>query len=183
MRYVALLRGVNVGKERRVDMKKLKATFESLGYVNVSTYINSGNIIFESKDQQKDVLKKIKADFKKNFSFDVPFLVKTEKEIRKISNAIPKDWKNDTAQRSDVAFLFPEIDFKKTVDDLPVKKEFIDIRYVKGAIFWNISRKNYNKSGLNKIVGSKLYNFMTIRNVNTCRYLIRAIILAEKGGA
>lgn len=173
MKYIVLLRGINAGRERRVDMKKLKAIFESLGYVNVSTYINSGNIIFESKDNQKGVLKKIEAGFKKEFAFEIPFLVKTEKEMKKISDAIPKEWKNDTAQRSDVAYLFPEIDLKKTIDDLPIKKEFMDIRYVKGAIFWNIDRKNYNKSHLNKIIGHKLYQFMTVRNVNTARYLAK----------
>lgn len=173
MKYIVLLRGINAGRERRVDMKKLKAIFESLGYVNVSTYINSGNVIFESKDNQKDILKKIKAGFKKEFAFEIPFLVKAEKEMKKISDAIPKEWKNDTAQRSDVAYLFPEIDLKKTIDDLPIKKEFMDIRYVKGAIFWNIDRKNYNKSRLNKIIGHKLYQFMTVRNVNTARYLAK----------
>lgn len=173
MKYIVLLRGINAGRERRVDMKKLKAIFESLGYVNISTYINSGNVIFESKDNQKDILKKIKAGFKKEFAFEIPSLVKTEKEMKKISDAIPKEWKNDTAQRSDVAYLFPEIDLKKTIDDLPIKKEFMDIRYVKGAIFWNIDRKNYNKSHLNKIIGHKLYQFMTVRNVNTARYLAK----------
>lgn len=171
MKYIALLRGINVGKERRVDMKKLKTIFESLSCINVSTYINSGNVIFEAKDHQNNIFKKIKFGLKKEFDFEIPILIKTEKEIKKIADAIPIEWQNDSSQRSDVAYLFPEIDTKKTIDELPVKKEFMDIRYVKGAIYWNIDRKNYNKSHLNKIISHKHYQFMTLRNVNTARYL------------
>ncbi|MDD2766606.1 MAG: DUF1697 domain-containing protein [Candidatus Moranbacteria bacterium] len=173
MKYIALLRGINAGKERRVDMKKLKVLFESLGYDNVSTYINSGNVIFEGKDKQQEICKKLKLNFKKEFGFDATILIKTEKEMIQIVESIPKNWKNDITQRSDIAYLFPEIDSKKTIDDLPIKKEFMDIRYVKGAIFWNVDRKNYNKSHLNKIISHKLYQFMTVRNVNTARYLAR----------
>jgi uncharacterized protein (DUF1697 family) len=171
MKYIALLRGINVGKEHRVDMKKLKAIFESLGNTNVSTYINSGNVIFESEDDQKNVLKTIEAVLKKKFDFEIPTLIKTEKEMKIIADTIPMKWQNDSTQRSDVAYLFPQIDAKKTLDELPVKKEYIDIRYIKGAIYWNVDRKNYNKSHLNKIIAHKMYRFMTVRNVNTARYL------------
>ena len=152
-------------------MKKLKALFESLRYDNVSTYINSGNVIFEGKGKPQEIRKTLELNFKKEFGFNIPTLVKTEKEILGIAEAIPKSWANDTEQRSDVAYLFPEIDAKKTINGLPVEKEFLDIRYVKGAIFWNVDRKNYNKSHLNKIINNELYQFMTVRNVNTARFL------------
>jgi uncharacterized protein (DUF1697 family) len=171
MKYIALLRGINAGKQRRVDMKNLKAIFESLDCFNVSTYINSGNAIFESNDCQENILKKVETGLKKGFDFEIPILIKTEKEMMKIADVIPMEWQNDSSQRSDVAYLFPEIDSKKTIDELPIKKEFVDIRYIKGAIYWNVDRKNYNKSHLNKITSHKLYQLMTIRNVNTARYL------------
>ena len=55
MKYVALLRGINAGKNRRIDMKELKLIFESIGCENVSTYINSGNVIFESNLDKIDI--------------------------------------------------------------------------------------------------------------------------------
>lgn len=171
MKYIALLRGINVGGNHKVDMKRLKTFFESLGCINVLTYINSGNIIFESREDQKNISKKVEEGLKKEFDFEIPLLIKTEKEIKKIADVIPAGWQNDSTHKTDVAYLFPEIDSKKTIDDLPIKKEFIDIRYVKGAIYWNIDRKDYNKSHLNKIIGYKSYQFMTVRNVNTARYL------------
>lgn len=169
MKFVALLRGINAGKLRRVEMKKLKTLFESLGYTDVLTYINSGNIIFRS-DLKSDVLQKeIESNLKKEFGFDVPVLVKTDREIQRITEAIPKEWKNDPRQRSDVAYLFCEIDSKKILAELPIKKEYLDIRYTKGAIYWNIDRKNYNKSQINKLIGHQLYQKMTVRNINTAQ--------------
>ena len=152
-------------------MKQLKALFESLGYVNVSTYINSGNITFEAKSKQQDIRKKIELNLKKEFGFDVPALIKTENEMTKIAKAIPKNWQNNSTQRSDVAFLFDEIDYPKIIDELPVNRKYVDVRYMKGAVFWNLDRINYNKSRLNKLIGSRVYRFMTMRNVNTARFL------------
>ena len=48
MTYVALLRGINVGGNNKVEMARLKKVFESLGFINVRTYINSGNVIFDT---------------------------------------------------------------------------------------------------------------------------------------
>jgi uncharacterized protein (DUF1697 family) len=171
MKYIALLRGINVGTSRRVEMKKLKAVFESLKYTNVSTYINSGNVVFETGKPLINIKQELKTSLNKEFGFEIQTVIKTEKEMQKIVKVIPKEWKNDSSQRSDVAYLFEEIDSKKILDELPVKKEYIDIRYTKGAIYWNIDRKNYNKSHLNKLIGHKLYQMMTVRNINTARFM------------
>lgn len=173
MRYIALLRGINVGGKNKVEMIRLKTLFESLGYNNVDTYINSGNIIFDSNDKLDVLLSSIENNFKNEFGFNVPLLVKTYNDIKIIANAIPIEWENNIEQKSDVAYLFPEIDSEDTIEQLPINKDFIDVRYTQGAIFWNIDRKYQNKSRLNKLSGHKLYKFMTVRNVNTARYLAK----------
>ena len=85
MKYIALLRGINVGTGRQVPMQKLKALFESCDCVDVSTYINSGNVIFKSTEQRVELHKKITIALKKEFEFDIPTLIKTEREIIKNS--------------------------------------------------------------------------------------------------
>ncbi len=70
-----------------------------------------------------------------------------------------------------MAFLFPEIDTEKVLSDLPVKWDFINLFYVPGAIVWNLDRKNLYKSHLSKIISHPHYQLMTVRNVNTARYL------------
>lgn len=171
MRYIALLRGINVGGNHKVDMKNLKRLFESLGFSNVSTYLNSGNVIFEGSGAAQKIRQELELNFKKEYSFDIPTLVKTENEMVGIREAIPKIWKNDTLQRTDVAYLFPDVDSNKILNELPLNKVYIDIRYVKGAIFWNVDRENVYRSQLVKLISHKLYKHMTIRNVNTARAL------------
>jgi uncharacterized protein (DUF1697 family) len=171
MKYIALFRGINVGTSIRIDMKKLKELFLQMGFQNVSTYINSGNIIFNSKASKRTIIETVKDQMIKTFEVDIPTIIKSQSEIQKIVTSIPEDWQNNDVQRSDVAFLFSEIDSIATVDKLPIIKDYVDIRYVKGAIFWNIERENVIKSQLGKIIGCTLYPFMTIRNINTARYL------------
>lgn len=171
MKYIALLRGINVGTSVRVEMKRLRSLFESLGFADVETYINSGNVIFESDVSKKSALSMIQAAIENEFGADIPVIVKSQKEMKEIASAIPDEWRNDTEQKTDVAYLFDKIDSPEIIGKLPVKREFIDIRYVKGAIFWNVSRENYNRSHLNKIIGHELYHLMTVRNVNTARFL------------
>lgn len=174
MKYIALLRGINVGGNRKVEMKRLKSLFESLGYTNVATYLNSGNALFESSAKQAALQKEIPQKLAQEFGLEIQTLVKSQKEVQTIARAIPLEWENDSEQKTDVAYLFPEIDSEHTIDELPVKREYIDMRYVKGAIIWNIKRKELNKSQLNKLVGKKLYQLMTVRNVNTARFLARS---------
>ncbi|MFA5930890.1 MAG: DUF1697 domain-containing protein [archaeon] len=175
MKYVALLRGINVGGNHKVDMKKLKTIFESIGCSNVFTYINSGNVLFESNKNSSEIKKEVEAELKKNLGFDVPTLIKTRKELQNIAHKIPLTWVNDDAQKTDVAYLFSEIDSKKILDVLPINKEYVQIQYIKGALFWNVKRENYNKSKLNKIISCDEYKFMTVRNVNTARKLAEQI--------
>lgn len=171
MRFVALLRGINVGGTHRVEMDRLEELFVSSGYREVSTYINSGNVIFDA-DATTAVLERTLAEcIEKEFGFPVSTLVKSRREMRRIARVVPETWLNDKEQKTDVAYLFPAIDSEKIIADLPVKKEYIDIRYTGGALYWNVDRKNLGKSNVSKIAAHRHYKLMTVRNVNTCRYL------------
>ena len=171
MKYVALLRGINVGTSKRVDMKSLKSLFEKIGFTNVSTYINSGNILFESKKDSKEVNTQIERELKEETGEDIRVLTKTIDQMRIIANNIPIEWENNEEQKTDVAYLFEEANREEIVQELPIKLEFIRIKYFDGALIWNVMREDYNKSHLNKIIGHKIYKQMTVRNVNTARYL------------
>jgi len=173
MKYIALLRGINVSGKRKVEMEKLKNLFENIGYTNVTTYLNSGNVLFESSIKQQTLQKEIPKELENEFGFEIPTLIKTKNEIKKIAEVIPKTWKYDSEQYTQIAYLFSEIDSKKTIDEFPVKKQFIEMKYVKGAIIWNLKKENYNKSHLNYVFNLKLYQLMTVRNVHTAKFLAR----------
>jgi uncharacterized protein (DUF1697 family) len=170
-KYIALFRGINAGTLRRVEMGTLRQLFERLGYTHVSSYLNSGNILFEAEQEAVEIRKKVETSLKEELGFEIPILVKLDMELLRIVSAIPPAWQNNTEQRTDVAFLFPEIDTEKILSDLPVKRDFINLRYLPGAVIWNLDRKNLNKSRLSKIISHPHYQLMTVRNVNTARYL------------
>ncbi len=85
MRYVALLRGINVTGKNMIKMETLRATFESLGFKNVKSYINSGNLIFETtKTDDAKLAKKIHVAIQKEFGFDISVMVRPMAEIEEI---------------------------------------------------------------------------------------------------
>ena len=171
MKYIVLLRKINAGKENRINMKSLKQLFELPGCDSVATYINSGNVIFNSQKGKEILKKEIDERLSGYFKHGIQFILRSHAEIKRIADSIPEAWQNDAVQRTDVAYLFEEIDKPQTINDLPMKIDFIDIKYVKGAVIWNLKRKDLNRSQLSKLISHQHYQYMTIRNVNTARYL------------
>ncbi len=177
MKYVALLRGINVGKGPRVPMKTLKDLLEGLGLVSVVTYLNSGNVVFESGLSASELTHLIEVELEGAFGAKIPTLVKTSTEMIDIAKSIPSEWGNNEGEQTYVAYLFSDVAKPGLVEELPVKRQFMSIFYAHEAIVWNIKRENYNRSQITKIVGHSSYDRMTTRNVNTARKL--AALCAE----
>lgn len=169
MIYVALLRGINVGGNNKVEMKKLKTTFELLGFTNVVTYINSGNIVFKCVSEEQGIIaNKIEKAIKKDFRLNIKVLLRSFKNIETICKKLPDTWVKNEVMRTDVMFLWGKFDNPKIIEHLKIN--LVDnVKYISGAILWNVEEKNYSKSGMLKLVGTELYRNMTIRNVNTVR--------------
>jgi len=88
--YVAMLRGINVSGSKPVKMEALRASFEALGFKNVRTYVQSGNVVFEAKDRAAGPLgPKIAARIKRDFGFDVPVLVLGAAELARVVEENP----------------------------------------------------------------------------------------------
>lgn len=172
MIYVALLRGINVGGKNKIDMKMLKQTFEKVGMNDVVTYINSGNIIFSYEDVTKTELSHILEEaIYSDFQLQIKVLIRSIDEVREIISRIPDTWKNDKKTKSDVMFLWEEIDDESVLENLVIKPGFDTVKYTPGAILWTVAKKDVSKSGISRIVGTKFYKKVTIRNVNTAHKL------------
>ena len=92
MVYVALLRGINVGGNNSISMSKLKECFETLGFKNVKTYINSGNVIFSGAKKSNRVLEKtLEEKVHKQFNFPVTIVIYTKDEIDSIVKVYSKE--------------------------------------------------------------------------------------------
>ncbi|HMS92904.1 MAG TPA: DUF1697 domain-containing protein [Candidatus Saccharibacteria bacterium] len=179
MRYVALLRGVNAGGNRRVPKAEFQAVLEGLGFRDVLVYINSGNAVFTSDGAA--VSSDVQAALEGRFGFAIPTLVLRGEKVQEIAAAIPPDWTNDapkpdkSGQKSDVLYLFDEINTPDILERLGYNPDIETMYYVDGAVIANITRANQMKGSLQKIIGTKLYANMTVRNVNTARKLAELI--------
>ena len=100
--YVALLRGVNVGGRGTVDMRELKQQVESLGCKDVSTYINSGNVIFRDRRAASTLTRELETMLGRRVA------VRSLAQIQELCARIPGDWGNDKEQKTDVGFALDE---------------------------------------------------------------------------
>lgn len=170
MIYAALLRGINVGGNNKVNMKELKQVFEEAGMISVKTYINSGNIVFADAGRSKqEIMAVLEEAIHAHFGLRIKVLVYSIDDYTRIAEAVPDDCTNDDRLKSDVLFLWEEADQEAVMQQLPLKPEIDRAQYVPGAILWSVDRDKVTRSGMAKIVGTKLYKLVTIRNVNSVR--------------
>jgi uncharacterized protein (DUF1697 family) len=95
-RQLALLRGVNVGGNKRVEMARLRELMEELGYRDVRTYVNSGNVVFTGPSRSEQQLETAIA---KTFGFEVPVVLRSRDELADIVQANPlREVANDAAK-------------------------------------------------------------------------------------
>lgn len=173
-KYIALLRGINVGGKNKLSMPLLKNAFENAGFSSVKTYINSGNIIFSySKVDQKTLIQKIEALIHDEFQLTIPVTVVTVDEINATLKNAPDWWDQADETIHYAIFLIPPITIEEVStavgDILP---EYEQIYFGENVIYWSAPRKTFNKARWSKIASSKVNNQVTIRNSNTVKKLM-----------
>ena len=88
--YIAMLRGINVGSGKVVKMERLRTSFTALGFGEVRTYVQSGNVVFQSERKSPaELARTIEAKIQRDFGFTVPVLIKTSKELAQIVHDNP----------------------------------------------------------------------------------------------
>ena len=107
---VALLRGINVGGARKVEMARLRTAVEATGATDVRTYIASGNVILRDDRPETELTAALESAIEDEFGFDVPVLIRSGEDVRRIAAAIPAEWVTDKTMRTDAWFLWPDVD-------------------------------------------------------------------------
>lgn len=179
MKYVALLRGINVGGSHPVPKAEFQKVLESLGFQDVLIYINSGNAVFASDREPQ--AREVQAALENRFGFGIPTLILPGEKIRAIAAAIPPAWTNDSpkpdksGQKSDVLYLFDDANTPEIIQKLGHRPEIETMIYVDGAVLANIARAKQSKYSLLKMMGTPLYKQMTIRNIATAKKLAELV--------
>lgn len=170
MKYVALLRGINVGGNNTVKMAELRTHMEKAGMQNVLTYINSGNVIFETNEKdKKQLVEKLEELVENKFKVNSKILLKTPAEIEEVVKAVPTEWHTQKDLRCYIGFLFDSISVADAQKAIVPKPGVDKLKTGPGVVYMTTLISERTKSAFNKLVGTKIYSEMTIRNLNTTR--------------
>jgi len=178
--YLALLRGINVGGNNIIKMADLKACFENMGFTEVVTYIQSGNVLFKSAEKDKlKLTHKIEKALSETFNYKSRMVTVTQRELRKIVDEAPKGFGEDLdTYRCDVIFLKEPLTAKEAMKNVRVK-DGVDNAYAgRNVLYFSRLDSKASQSHLAKIIKLPVYQSMTIRNWNTTTKLLA---LMEKG--
>jgi uncharacterized protein (DUF1697 family) len=168
MRYVALLRGINVGGKSIIRMADLKASVEALGYGDVSTFIASGNVLFETAQRDAAKLESaLEQALEKRFGLPIIVVVRSRAEFARVVKAIPADWIGNAGLRVNVAFLRRSRDGRTLARELQPRDGVDELVATKSALIWATRRDALTRSGMQKLIRSADYRDMTVRNLNT----------------
>lgn len=168
IRYIALLRGINVSGQKIIKMERLKEIFESMKFKNVRTYIQSGNVLFDSTELNSETLiNKIESHIKKSLGYEVPTVVRSVSEIEKIIKLNPfSKIKIDKEVGLYVTFLseVPKSDLNKSLVDS--SDDIATYRIINREVFTLYKRTNAKHPFSNNFVEKKLKVAATTRNWN-----------------
>ncbi len=175
-RQIALLRGINVSGKNKVPMVELKEGFEVLGFQEVKTYLNSGNVIFSSDgDDVRSFTNQIEAMIKNQFGLDIPVFVISKEELEDILRNAPDWWGNENKEIYDnLIFIIPPATFAEVFNEIGEPKEELEkIKDYKEAVFWSFSRKDYQKTNWwSKTASTSISKKLTIRTANTVKKIV-----------
>lgn len=169
-KYIALLRGVNVGGKNKISMPALKIAFEEIGFLDVITYINSGNIIFSSDIKNESELIKIcESAIVNTFKLNIPVTIISAKDLSDTLKDAPDWWDTDNKEVYDNAiFVISPTSAEEVFTEIgDAKPEYEKIGNYGNVIFWSASLKTFSKTRWSKIASSSVNNNVTIRNANT----------------
>lgn len=173
MIYTSLLRGINVGGNKTVKMDVLKELYESLGFKNIKTLLNSGNVIFESKDSVAKLEKIIEANIIQKFGFEVGVVVVGFEQLKKIIKANPFK-KEEQKDPSHLLMMFLKDDpNEKTLNEFKKSYDGPEKFNLGEKVLYIYYGTGMAKSKLtNVLLEKKLETIGTARNWNTANKLV-----------
>jgi uncharacterized protein (DUF1697 family) len=176
-RYVALLRGINVGGKNLIRMADLRACFERHGFEDVTTYIQSGNVLFTSSGSgAAELTERIEGMLATSFDYDASVMVRSRAQMRAVVDGAPEGFgAHPTRYRSDVIFLKPPLTARTAIGQVPTR-DGVDRAWAgTGVLYFERLAARAAQSRLTKIVSMPMYQRMTIRNWRTATELLRLL--------
>ena len=175
-KYIAFLRGINISGRHKIGMSVLKNGFEQLGFADVTTYLNSGNVCFLAENENITEIKRvIEAMINDKFNLDIPVHVDRKENLSDILDNAPSGWGTGNKEKYDnLIFVITEDTPDEICDMLGQPSDGLELVQVyKDVIFWTFDRKAYQKCNWwKKTAGAGIAEKLTIRTANTVKKLL-----------
>lgn len=169
IRYALLVRGINVGGKHKVVMDQLRQELTELGLENVETYINSGNIFFDTSIPRTRLVERLQDFFKEHYPFIQHFSLLSQEDYEEELRTLPEWWFQEMT-RKDILFYTEGLDTKQTIAKVESLKLVDEVlHFGKLGIFWGkLSEGTYTKTAYHKhLLKMPFYRQITIRNAKT----------------
>ena len=181
--YVALLRGINVGGNNLIKMPALKACLEAHGLRDVATYIQSGNVVFQSGQPRLKLTRQVEQALGAAFNYQATVVLRSRKQLQDIVEDAPRGFgANPTKYRYDVIFLKEPLSAALAMKSVRTKEGVDEAHAGVGALYFSRLISKASQSLLSRILSQPVYKSMTIRNWNTTTALLRMMQSEDGAG-
>jgi len=172
--YISLLRGINVSGQKKIKMAELKKLYESLSFENVSTYIQSGNVVFESYLDIKELQSIIETAIEKYFQFDVPVLILSPSQLINAYKNLPFTTIDIEQEGSKIIIFFLSKNISpQQGSNIQTYLTNSEQLVIGDGVIYLYCPAGLGKSKLtNKLIETKLQLTSTARNVRTVSKLL-----------
>ena len=178
--HLALLRGINVGGKNPVKMADLRDAFESMGFADVATYINSGNVLFRASREARDQLAaRIEAELTKGFGIELKIALLNERQLTAVVEGAPRGFGAES-HRCDVIFVRKPLTAKKAFGVVEIREGVDSAWNANGVVYFSRLAAQASGSRLSKVVMTPEYKNMTIRSWSTTTKL--AALMESRAG-
>jgi len=180
-RYVALLRGINVGGNNLIKMTELKACLQGHGFDDVATYIQSGNVVFTAGAARPDDLaRRMESALLGTFNCDTRVIVRSLAQMRAVVGRAPDGFGSQPGKRRyDVIFLMPSVSVSTAIKSVLTKPGVDEAHAGRGVLYFSRLISKASRSRLSKIVTLPIYKSLTIRNWNTTTTLLNMMMRSK----
>ena len=180
--YVALLRGINVGGKNIIRMADLRAAFEDAGYAAVSTYIQSGNVLFESNRPPTALEGDIETMLEGIFGLSLVVVVRSHRQLHNVVTRAPDEFgASPDIHHSDVIFLKAPLTSRQALRAVELRDGVDQAWPGTGVLYFSRLSERLSQSRLSRIASTPQYQNMTIRNWRTTTRLLS--LLDERSAA
>ncbi|EHQ90678.1 DUF1697 domain-containing protein [Desulfosporosinus youngiae] len=179
-KYIALLRGINVGGNNKISMQQLKETFRQAGYTDAQTYINSGNIIFSSNDSEEALQRVCETLISEQFGLAIAVAIISAEELTDALEHAPEWWNIPNGAKHNAIFVIQPATAEDVCAEVgEIKPEYERVAYYGRVIFWSAPMETFSRTRWSKVSGTKTYQKITVRNANTASKLAELAAAAQ----